>query len=133
MLWNATRCIHTAICLRRLPAVFDVKARPWIDLSKADAQAVADAVSTCPTGALRWEAIHNVADEVGGRPDYHRGEEERPALVRGRVRIDGPGGRTLANEYPVALCRCGASDNKPFCDNSHRLIHFRDHESTDAP
>ena len=133
VLWNATRCIHTAICLRRLPAVFDVKARPWIDLSKADAQAVADAVSACPTGALRWEAIRNVADEVGDDPTTIEVRPNGPLLVRGRVRIDGPGGRTLANEYRVALCRCGASENKPFCDNSHRLIHFRDHESTDGP
>jgi CDGSH-type Zn-finger protein len=31
----------------------------------------------------------------------------------------------LGEETRVALCRCGASDNKPFCDNSHLRINFR--------
>ena len=49
-----------------------------------------------------------------------------PLYLRGRLRIEAPGGRTLTEEYRVALCRCGASENKHFCDNSHRLIGFRD-------
>ncbi|MEZ0235707.1 MAG: CDGSH iron-sulfur domain-containing protein, partial [Actinomycetota bacterium] len=36
------------------------------------------------------------------------------------------GGRSVREEYRVVLCRCGASRNKPFCDNSHRLIDFSD-------
>ena len=48
-----------------------------------------------------------------------------PLLIRGPVRlVDAEG-----NEYPVngniALCRCGASQNKPFCDGSHRRIGFQ--------
>ena len=48
-----------------------------------------------------------------------------PLFVRGRVRITRPGGEVGTDEVRVALCRCGASQNKPFCDNSHRLIGFR--------
>lgn len=33
----------------------------------------------------------------------------------------GLGGRTA-----IALCRCGHSQNKPFCDGSHRRVEFRD-------
>jgi CDGSH-type Zn-finger protein len=45
--------------------------------------------------------------------------------VRGRVRLQGAG-VDAEEERRVALCRCGASQNKPFCDNSHRLVGFRD-------
>ncbi len=33
-------------------------------------------------------------------------------------------GEALTEEYRLTLCRCGASNNKPFCDNTHRKIDF---------
>jgi hypothetical protein len=47
---------------------------------------------------------------------------QRPPLCSGPRPGHGPGGGVLTEETRVALCRCGASQNKPFCDNSHRLI-----------
>ena len=47
-------------------------------------------------------------------------------VVRGRFRLTEATGRVHPEEYRVALCRCGASQNKPYCDNSHRLVEFRD-------
>src|SRR2546426_12111893 len=35
-------------------------------------------------------------------------------------------GEACANVRAVALCRCGASKNKPFCDGTHRVIGFKD-------
>lgn len=49
-----------------------------------------------------------------------------PLLVRGRVRIVDDQGRELDNRRdPIALCRCGKSRLRPFCDGTHRLIRFR--------
>lgn len=53
-----------------------------------------------------------------------------PYLVRGGVKIVDPEG----NEFQVkgrsaALCRCGASVTKPFCDGSHVRIGFKDRTS----
>jgi uncharacterized Fe-S cluster protein YjdI len=123
--WDATRCIHTAICLRQLPEVFDVGARPWIDLSGAEAEEIAATIRACPTGALRYEGLA-IADEQPDEPATIEIRPNGPLFVRGRVRLQRAGGETLAEEYRVALCRCGASENKPYCDNSHRLIGFRD-------
>ena len=52
-----------------------------------------------------------------------------PLFVRGRVRIVDPDGTLLREDTRVALCRCGGSQNKPFCDGTHRRIGFR----TDEP
>ncbi|MFN8531447.1 MAG: CDGSH iron-sulfur domain-containing protein [Anaerolineae bacterium] len=49
-----------------------------------------------------------------------------PLYVRGRVEIVSPdGGSIILQDTRVALCRCGASQNKPFCDNSHLSSGFQ--------
>src|SRR5918998_115392 len=53
--WDAQRCIHTGICLRALPDVFDVNARPWVRIDNGSTDAIVAAVEKCPTGALRYE------------------------------------------------------------------------------
>jgi uncharacterized Fe-S cluster protein YjdI len=47
-------CRHTAVCLRGLPAVFDVKRKRWIRLELATADDIAAQVERCPSGALRY-------------------------------------------------------------------------------
>jgi CDGSH-type Zn-finger protein len=48
-----------------------------------------------------------------------------PLLVRGDVEILGEDGEPLRNpRRTVALCRCGASAIKPWCDGSHKLTRF---------
>lgn len=48
-----------------------------------------------------------------------------PLLVQGKVEIVLTDGTTEVKENP-ALCRCGASKNKPYCDGSHMKIGFKD-------
>lgn len=49
-----------------------------------------------------------------------------PLLVRGPVTlIDADGNEIEVKGKNIALCRCGASDNKPFCDGSHKRIGFQ--------
>jgi CDGSH-type Zn-finger protein len=48
-----------------------------------------------------------------------------PLLVRGTVEIVGDDGEALTNpRRTVALCRCGASAIKPWCDGTHKLTRF---------
>ncbi len=48
-------CRHTAICLRGLPAVFDVQRKRWIRPELASADEVAAQVERCPSGALQYQ------------------------------------------------------------------------------
>jgi uncharacterized Fe-S cluster protein YjdI len=117
--WYASRCIHTAACIKALPRVFNARRRPWINLDSADAEAVADAVLKCPTGAL-----HYVREDGSGEPvPQHvtvRTVRDGPYLVRGEIEITDSDGNVLRKDSRVALCRCGRSRHMPFCDNTHR-------------
>jgi uncharacterized Fe-S cluster protein YjdI len=50
--WYAERCVHSGNCVRALPRVFNPRRRPWVDMTAADADAIASAVLRCPSGAL---------------------------------------------------------------------------------
>jgi CDGSH-type Zn-finger protein len=49
-----------------------------------------------------------------------------PLLVRGPITLVGPDGEPLEpRRSTIALCRCGKSRLRPFCDGTHKLIGFR--------
>jgi CDGSH-type Zn-finger protein len=47
-----------------------------------------------------------------------------PYLVSGTVHLTDPSGREIPHPDQMALCRCGQSGNKPFCDGTHLTIDF---------
>jgi CDGSH-type Zn-finger protein len=47
-----------------------------------------------------------------------------PALVKGEFSLKEKGA-FVAKNGPVALCRCGHSKNKPYCDGSHKTSDFK--------
>ena len=117
--WDSSRCIHTAICLRELPEVFDVRARPWVDVEGADADSIAATVERCPTGALRHERLDDAPGEEPRRPTTVIPIEDGPLLMVGDLEVQSPDGTQITHEGRLTLCRCGMSRNQPFCDNSH--------------
>ncbi len=122
--WDSSRCIHTGICLNALPAVFDVRARPWVDVGAADADVIASAVEQCPTAALRYERLDGGPQEQPGEGTTLVAWPNGPLAVRGAVEVLDPDGQRLDAGPRAALCRCGNSDNQPFCDLSHRTVGF---------
>ena len=50
--------------------------------------------------------------------------ENGPLLVEGNLEICSGTGRTVNRVVKTALCRCGQSANKPYCDGSHKAIGF---------
>ncbi|WP_452224113.1 (4Fe-4S)-binding protein [Lacinutrix chionoecetis] len=52
ILWKAKKCIHSGICVKTLPEVYNPKERPWIKPENATSQQLTDQVLKCPSGAL---------------------------------------------------------------------------------
>ena len=124
--FDARRCIHAAECVFNLPDVFDPERRPWIEPDRASADRVARVVARCPTGALHFERSDGGVPETPDAENTVRVTRNGPLHVRGVLEVRAEDGTLVAEEVRVALCRCGASRNKPFCDNSHRAIRFVD-------
>ncbi len=54
VLWQPTLCIHSAICFKGLPGVFDPRRRPWIEMDQASTEQIIEQVKKCPSGALSF-------------------------------------------------------------------------------
>ena len=120
------RCIHAAACVAGLPHVFDPARRPWIEPGDTGADAIARVIARCPTGALHFERLDGGPAETPDAANHVRVTPHGPLHVRGTIEVRGPDGTVLERDVRLALCRCGASQNPPFCDNSHRAVRFVD-------
>jgi uncharacterized Fe-S cluster protein YjdI len=122
--WEPRLCYHSQNCVRSLPQVFDDSRRPWVKMDAATADEIEAAVALCPSGALRTR-------RVGAQPSNSAESTEvcasanGPLLVSGGARILDAEGNLLFEGEKVALCRCGGSSNKPFCDGTHKTNGFR--------
>lgn len=117
------RCIHAAECIRGLPAEFNLGNRPWIQADAASADEIASVIERCPSGALHV-ALSDGNEGPAAEFNSVMSKRNGPLYLRGDLRIKTEKGETL-RETRAALCRCGESENKPFCDNSHREIKFQ--------
>jgi uncharacterized Fe-S cluster protein YjdI len=113
--YDRGRCLHFAECVRGLPEVFDVKKRPWIQPENASAERVAEVVRRCPSGALHYR-LEDGPPEESEQPTLVEFVANGPINLRGDLRIDVPAGRM--REVRASLCRCGLSENEPFCDKT---------------
>ena len=119
-------CAHAGTCTDELSSVFRLKEEPWIDPQGASLEEIIETIRKCPSGALSY-----TVDGV-----EYRDQEKGPAAIF--VSPNGPyvvtGGPQLldtprgvhASKERFTLCRCGGSQNKPFCDGSHWNNDFTD-------
>ena len=60
--------------------------------------------------------------------------EDGPLIIRGDFELRGPDGELIEpGRATVALCRCGRSAIKPFCDGTHKVIKFKAGTGRDTP
>jgi CDGSH-type Zn-finger protein len=118
--------MHAGECVRGLPSVFDASRTPWVTPDAASVDEVRAAVLRCPSGALHLTR-RDGSDLEGPMPDnVVRVTANGPIHARGRLVVVDPAGQVLVEETRLALCRCGASNAKPFCDAQHRDSGFAD-------
>jgi uncharacterized Fe-S cluster protein YjdI len=137
--WKPDECIHATICFMKLRKVFDPTKRPWVNMNGATTKEICGIVDQCPTDALTWkwnsdltsaekEELQSVSqtDELVPAPVTEiRIIENGPALIKGKFRMMKGSGEKIETAPQIALCRCGASRNKPFCDGTHHSTKFK--------
>ena len=57
--WEPHKCIHSAVCFKGLPQVFDPTKRPWVNIKGAPKDEIAAQVKKCPSGALSLQMDEN--------------------------------------------------------------------------
>lgn len=121
--FDLEQCVHIGECLRGHPGVFKLDRRPWVLPDGGSADEVAAVILRCPSGALQFRRLD------GGLQESHEDTttvtpiHDGPLYVVGRIEVRREDGTTEV--LPRAtLCRCGASNHKPFCDNEHLKIGF---------
>ncbi len=128
IVWKPGVCIHSGICVRGLPLVFNTVLKPWINMQHTDTTQLMAQVNQCPSGALSYynndeEDEHSVEVQAETKLEA---VPSGPLLVYGNVLIKDAFGHETRKNKVTAFCRCGQSDNKPFCDGTHKKAGFKD-------
>jgi uncharacterized Fe-S cluster protein YjdI len=142
--WRPGKCIHATHCYRDLIEVFNPRKRPWVNLNGASTERIIQVVNKCPTDALtyKWndeeknkESANLKNDKIQHALSFSSSKTFSPVTVQ--VMRDGPlvvqgsfltydsSGNQLKTMLITSFCRCGASNNIPFCDGYHRKIGFK--------
>jgi uncharacterized Fe-S cluster protein YjdI len=126
IVWKPKECIHSGICFRGLNNVFDPRKRPWITPENSTTEKIIDQVKKCPSGALSYYLNRDTGETVNVEAEtIVETMPNGPLMVYGNVSVKDSTGTITRKSNATAFCRCGASDNKPYCDGSHKKIGFQ--------
>ncbi len=137
---NRGVCAHSGFCTGRAPTAFRTGTEPFIAPSGARADEIIRAARDCPSGALGY-ALKG-ADTTGvtdqDRPPAIEVSKDGPYRISGGIELlDGDGKpeprNTGASLEHFSLCRCGKSQNKPFCSGMHWYADFHHPEPPEQP
>lgn len=125
VVWKPNKCIHAKKCWKGLIQVFNPKNRPWINVDGATTKKIKDQVKDCPSGALSYKS--NTKDNLEAVHNDTKVEalENGPLIVYGTLHVTNFEGTTEIKNKTTAFCRCGASQNKPYCDGAHIESNFK--------
>jgi CDGSH-type Zn-finger protein len=122
--YNRALCSASERCVKGLPTVFKSKGDPWIIPDADELDKIIETVKRCPSGALSY-SIDGVEYRDQERDPMITVTPNGPYEVTGGIElVDPPEPCEGASTEHYALCRCGASKNKPYCDGSHWDVKF---------
>ena len=125
IIWKPKTCIHAKECVKRLPQVYRQYERPWIIAENASIEELKEQIQACPSGALSYKMSGEENNEEAYLETKIEILENGPLLVYGTLHITYANGETEKKNKTTAFCRCGASQNKPYCDGAHRQAEFK--------
>lgn len=117
-------CTHAGFCTNLQTTVW-VLAQGASEPGKREAFVAM--VHQCPSGRLAFAETEDAEATV--EPDLEPSigvEPDASYWVRGGIPVIGAAGRAYEVRNRQTLCRCGRSNNKPFCDGMHRRVGFSD-------
>jgi CDGSH-type Zn-finger protein/uncharacterized Fe-S cluster protein YjdI len=119
--FEARRCIHARFCVLQEPDVFKANlVGPWIAPDEATTtEGLVAVAQNCPSGAIQYKRHDGGAEEAAPPVTFVQIRENGPLALRGDLAIDG-----VSIGFRATLCRCGMSQNKPFCDSGHKTVDF---------
>jgi len=124
VVWKPQLCIHAETCVKTLPEVYNPNEKPWIKAENANIEALKSQISQCPSGALSYVMVGENEDTSSHRETKVQVMPNGPLLVHGALEVAGTDGSTENKSKTTAFCRCGASQNKPYCDGTHNSVNF---------
>ncbi len=132
---NRGICQHSGLCTDRLAVAFRTGQEPFVAPSGARMDELVRAVRDCPSGALSLAfdqvEARDLADWHGTREQAIEITQDGPYRVTGGLPLADSAGTGVpraagSSREHYALCRCGHSQNKPFCSGMHWYAGFRD-------
>ncbi len=132
---NRGTCQHSGFCTDRLSTVFRTDEEPFVAPSGGRMDEIIRAVRDCPSGALSYaidgEEVRDQVDWDNRRQPAIEVSKDGPYRITGGIALVGDGGADVARNAGAsyehyALCRCGHSQNKPFCSGMHWYVDFHD-------
>lgn len=109
-----------------LASVFDFGKRPWVNAEGASTEEIVKQIDKCPSGALSYYFAEQNEKSTGDVMMEQLVEvvPNGPLMVYGNLKVKLSNGHIKNQSKVSAFCRCGSSQNKPFCDGSHKKINF---------
>jgi CDGSH-type Zn-finger protein/uncharacterized Fe-S cluster protein YjdI len=126
--WDGRLCIHIGECGNAQGDLFVGGRDPWCIPDTSTKAEVREIVERCPSGALSYSDKDDVP-ETAPAENTVTVAYNGPLYARGELAIEGAPEDMPGVRFRAALCRCGQSANKPFCDNTHIEIGFQDYGS----
>lgn len=116
-------CSHAGFCTDGLPKVFQMRVEPWINADAESVEKIIQTIKKCPSGALSYSIDGVLYNRFSEHPEINI-TEDGPYVVKGTIELQDDDHPESIEHY--ALCRCGNSINKPFCDGQHWYTKFKD-------
>ena len=124
IVWKPKTCIHAGTCVKMLPEVYKPKEKPWIQIDNATTEALKEQIMACPSGALSYRMNNEQNLEKAQTEIKVEALANGPLLVYGTLHVTNSDGSQEVKKRTTAFCRCGVSQNKPYCDGAHNNANF---------
>lgn len=121
VVFNRSICSGAAQCVHKFPKIYTNASEDWVFPNEGSIEEIKESIKNCPSGALSF--IENQSTSKTTNTTHSLSISQKgPIYVKGAIDLEVEHWSSYANKEQYALCRCGASKNKPFCDYSHASL-----------